>query len=174
MSYANMDHAGWVERNNAAGRRNYKKPKKDGHGRTIGYHGAPENLTPFQAKVMDLIGIMQGGIYNASVSWETVDWDYGVGGVSLVLSAGRGFSTFDYNSLTMFVLLCHAARIRGDISNAGPRRWRLSFWQRGEDGGMSRRHPNIQEAITTFEEYLPADHRLRWTAPEAAISTDAA
>lgn len=172
MSYANMDHAGWVESNNAAGRRNAKRPKVDEHGRRIGFHAAPEKLTEFQAKVMDLLGMMAGGIYNASITWETVDWNFGGDGVSVVMYPGRGLSTFDFNTLTMFVLLCHAARIRGDISNAGPRRVRLSFWQRGTSGSVSKRHPNIAEAVAAFEEYLPADHRVRFV--ETVASEEAA
>jgi hypothetical protein len=174
MSYADMDHAAWVERNNSAGRRNTKKPKTDKHGRAVGYHIAPETLTPFQAKVMDILGMMFGGIYNAPITWETVDWDFGRGGLSLVVSSSGGLATFDFNRLTMFVLLCHVARIRGDMSNAGPSNIRLSFWQRGSTGGISERHPNIAEAVATFEQYLPADHRVRWVEPVGSISTEAA
>jgi hypothetical protein len=173
MSYANMDHAAWVERNNAAGRRITKKPKTDKHGRKVGPHAAPEVLTPFQAKVMDILGVMYGGIYNAPISWPTVDWDC-AGGLSVIVSASGGLATYDYNRLTMFVLLCHAARIRGDVSAAGPSTFRLTFWQRQEDGGISRRHPNIAEAIATFDEYLPADHRIRWVAAEPVTETEAA
>lgn len=157
-----MDHADWVERNNAAGRRlaAKRKPKRSERGRLIGYCAAPETLTPFQAKTMDILGMVYGGIYNAPINWETVDWNHG-GGVSVIAHAGIGWSTFDYDYLTHFVFLCHEARIRGQISNAGMRHWRISFWQRSSvGGGPSLRHPNLNEAVAAFRSDLPSDHRV--------------
>jgi hypothetical protein len=159
MSYMNMDHAAWCESNNAAGRRTSKPKKIDGQ--LVGYHAAPPKLTQFQARVMDMLGIICGGIYNAGISWETVEWDYG-GSLSVVIAGGNGWSTFDFSRLTSFVLLCHTARIRGDISPAGPGRYRLSFWQRTAIGGMNRRHPDLGEAVAAFENELPAASHIRW------------
>jgi hypothetical protein len=163
MSYMNMDHAAWVESNNTAGRRNTRRPKRV-EGRTVGYHAAPEKLTPFQARVMNILGSMLGGIYNAGIAWDTVDWDYGARAISVVTSSAR-FATFDFDHLTKFVLLCHVARIRGCIDAAGPGRWRLSFWQRTGRGGMSSRHPSIDEAVAAFQKELPEDSNIRWTQP---------
>jgi len=172
MSYANMDHAEWVEMNNAAGKRQCvgRKPKRDRYGSLIGYAAAPEKLSEFQAKAMDILGITRGGIYNASIAWETVDWNC-AGGLSLIWQGGM--STFDFNALSRFVFLCHEARIRGDISPAGPRMLRITMTPRRHDGGYMRRHPNLDEAVAEFREYLPADHRIRYRAPGAsADATD--
>lgn len=159
MSYMNMDHASWVEGNNAAARRSRKPKRVDGD--LVGFHAAPEKLTAFQARVMNILGSMLGGIYNAGIAWETVDWNHG-SGLSVVTSSAR-LATFDFDQLTKFVLLCHVARIRGAIDQAGPGRWRLSFWQRTASGSMSGRHPNIEEAVAAFEKELPADSNIRWT-----------
>jgi hypothetical protein len=45
---------------------------------------------------------------------------------------------------------------------------RLSFWQRTATGDMVARHPNLDEAVAAFREYLPADHRIIYREPEAS------
>jgi len=164
MSYATMDYAGWVEEVNAAGKlQNAKrKPKRDQYGGLLGYAAAPDKLSEFQAKAMDILGIPRGGIYNAPISWETVDWNC-CGGLSLIWKGGM--STFDFNALTMFVFLCHEARIRGDISPAGPHMLRITMTPRAHAGGFAKRHPDLDEAVAEFREYLPVDHRIRYRAP---------
>lgn len=167
MSYANMDHAGWVEMNNAAGKRmNAKrKPRRDAHGCTIGYSAAPDTLSPFQARTMDILGIVGGGIYNAPIAWGTVDWHHG-NGVSVIWRGS--LATFDFNRLTMLVMLCHMARIRCDVSPGGPLMLRLSFQQRAEAGGMADRHPNLPEAVDSIEGMISRSHRIRFEAEQVA------
>lgn len=150
-TYQFMDHASWMESNNAAANRNNAKRR--------GWVRQPETLNEFQRKVCDIIGMVGGGIYNAPIAHDKIDWDYGFGGVSVVWSRG-GLATFDYNELTALVFLCHEARIRCDVSPAGPRMQRISFWQRKAEGGMATRHPNLDEAVAAFREYLPSDHRI--------------
>jgi hypothetical protein len=158
MSYQHMDHAAWVENNNAAGRRLQKKPRRNRHGQIVGFHQAPEQLTEFQAKVMDIAGMVFGGINNAPITWETVDWDWGKG-VSFI-AEGYHLATFDTHVLTRFVFLCHTARIRGSIEPCGPRRVRMSFYQRSAAGQLHERHPSVDEAVEAFRDYLPSDHRI--------------
>lgn len=160
MSYANMDHAGWVESNIAATKA--RKPtahqsRQAANGK--GMHAAPDKLSPFQARVMDILGMVGGGIYNAPISWPSVVWDYGRG-LSLIWHVGNGLATFDFNQLTMLVFLCHEARIRCEIEDGGPRMLRLSFWQRSHEGMMGQRHPSLAEAVEAFRQYLPLDHRI--------------
>jgi len=141
MSYQNMDHAGWVARDSKI------------------------ELTEFQAKVCDILGMVFGGIYNAPINWRKVDWKYGGDGVSVVVSDNR-FSTWDFDALTRLVFLCHEARIRCELSVVAFRYLRLSFWQRAATGDISRRHPNLAEAVQAFREYLPPDHRIIYGQPE--------
>ena len=159
MSYARMDHARWVERNNAAANKIYANRRA--------WRPAPEELSPFQAKVMDICGMVGGGIYNAPINWEKVDW--GVGGtwrrMFVPWRDGR-MATFDFYPLTLLVLLCHEARIRCEILAKAAGHFELFFSERSHEGGMAERHPNIDEAIAAFREYLPADHRIIYQADE--------
>jgi hypothetical protein len=156
MSYTCMDHAGWVESNNRAANRIYAKRKA--------YRQAPEHLSEFQAKVMDILGIVGGGIYNAPITWDRVDWDCG-GGI-FVPFRDHGFATYDFNRLTMLVFLCHEARIRCDLQAKSNGHLALGFWQRSHEGGMAKRHPNLAEAIDAFREYVPSDHRIFYRTAE--------
>lgn len=156
MSYVNMDHAKWVEENNLAGKRIHfnKKGKLADYWRTV-----PEVLSPFHVRVIDILGMTFGGIYNAPINWESVDWHFG-GGLSVVLTHRISLATFDFDRLTRLVFLSHEARIRCEVEPGGFRSFRLSFWQRQPSGSMSQRHPNLDEAVTIFRQYLPSDHRI--------------
>lgn len=145
-----MDHGGWVEGNNAAANQIYRNRK--------GYKPRPEALTPFQKRVMDICGMVFGGIYNAPISWDKVEWNTG-GGV-FVTTRDSHFSTFDFYRLTALVFLCHEARIRCEIRAKVRGYFELGFWQRAQEGGMGSRHPNLAEAVETFRAYLPADHSI--------------
>ena len=136
MSYQRMDHAGWIER------------------------ACKVTLNNFQKRVVDILGIAGGGIYNAPINPAKIDWTYGGDGVSVIWK--NDMATWDGQSLTMLVFLCHLGRIRCDIKGAGPRQLRLSFWQRKEAGGIAERHPDITEAVAALEMYIPADHRIRF------------
>lgn len=155
-----MDHAGWVDRNNATAKSlRHTAYQKRMAAQGKGPLAAPDKLTPFQARVMDIVGMVGGGIYNAPIAWDSVDWQFG-SGIALIWHQGNGFSTFDFNRLTLLVFLCHEARIRCEIEVAAPRMFRLMFWQRKATGGMSERHPNLDEAVQAFREYLPTDHNI--------------
>lgn len=159
MSYNRMDHAGWVEDNNAAANHIYRNRKA--------YRPAPEKLTEFQAKVMDILGMVGGGIYNAPINWDKVEWGSGIrhSGIFVPWRDGR-MATFDFYPLTNLIFLCHEARIRCEIMAKSAGNFQLSFFQRSHEGGMSERHPNLDEAVKAFREYLPADHRVIYRAPE--------
>ena len=134
MSYARMDHADWLAR----------------HLRT--------ELTPFQEKVADIIGMVAGGIYNAPINWKSAEIDS-----RFVVVIWRGdLSTWDFDALTKLVLLAHAARIRVSIEAAAYRYLRIMFHPRKHDGWFGQRHPSIAEAVASFSEYLPAHHRVRY------------
>jgi hypothetical protein len=154
MTYVQMDHARWVESNNRSTNKMFAKRRS--------HTPAPEHLSDFQAKVMDILGMVCGGIYNAPISWEKVEWQVGRG-VAVVLR-DNGFATWDFSSLTRLVFLCHEARIRCDITSHTRGYFRLFFTPRNATGGMAERHPNLDEAVAAFREYLPADHRIVFQA----------
>lgn len=162
MSYATMDHAGWVERNMAAMRDMGPKPKRPV---IKGPHACPETLTPFQARVMDILGMVGGGIYNAPIGWGGVHWAYGNG----IAVPWRGdLATFDSDKLTRLVLLCLEARIRCEVGPHAFRYLLLCFWPRKAEGSYGTRHPNLAEAVDTFRAYLPAGHRVIHDGPDPA------
>lgn len=159
MSYATMDHAGWVERNIGPGRQ--KKPSRDKNGQVTGWHAAPNTLNRFQARVMDICGMVFGGIYNAPIAWKAVWWRDNHVGVPLV--RGRtSLASHDFERLTRLVLCCMEARIRVEVSPRGFNSLELKFWQRSHEGNSSERHPDIGESVAEFQAYLPAGHRVRY------------
>jgi hypothetical protein len=163
MSYERMDHADWVQRQIPnAKRRLPSKPKRDKYNHTIGWAAAPDTLSPFHEKVMDILGIVGGGIYNCPISWDTIDWDC-AGGITLIWRGS--FATWDFAGLTRLVFLCHIARIRCDLSPCGPMMLRLTFHQRSHEGGMAYRHPGLGEAVKAFVAELPEDHRIFYSEP---------
>lgn len=147
-----MDHADWMQRHiNASKSGQFKM-----------HPTTPESLSDFQKKVVDILGIVGGGIYNAPINHNKINWNYS-GGVTVVWN-GRDLATFDFDELSKLVFLCHAARIRCSICGCGPRMIRMSFWQRTPAGDIAQRHPNIAEAVDYFEAALPLDSRLRFEA----------
>lgn len=162
MSYATMDHAAWVEQNIDAVRRGGNaKRKKTKEGQPRGWLAAPAKLNRFQARVMDICGVTFGGIYNAPISWDLIEWHEE--SLLIPIKSHRSFATWDFANLTRLVFLAHYARIRADICVNG-RGFMLGFWQRSHQGGMGCRHPNLAEAVEEMVGYLPADHRIRYVA----------
>lgn len=169
-TYQHMDHAAWVEENNRAqnarmAKRNTRTPPKL----------YPETLTPIQAKAMDILGMVYGGIYNAPIKWEAVEWNYGRG-IMVRISHHNSLATFDWGGLTLLVFLAHEARIRVDIRTRGQWGLHIIFYQRKRQADNSAaHHPNLDEAVAKFRAYLPADHRILYREAEpAAAATEAA
>jgi len=165
MSYATMDHAGWAEDNIRAAKsmRTGRKPRADAR---KGFAGAPDALNPFQRSVMDILGIVGGGIYNAPMSWDAIEW-----GQRYLAVPWRGdLATFDGKALTLLVMLCHEACIRVNISARTFRHVMLVFHPRRDDGCTMSRHPTLDEAAASFRSYVPQEvlDRLRSHAPLAA------
>jgi len=158
MGYQHMDHAGWAADNNAAANQINRNRKS--------YKPAPEKLTEFQAKVMDILGMVGGGIYNAPINWDKIDWGTGNrrSGMFVPWRDGR-MATFDFYPLTSLVFLCHEARIRCEIRAKAVGYFELSFFQRSHEGGMSERHPNLDEAVAAFRQYLPDGHSILYRTP---------
>lgn len=171
MSYVHMDHAGWVEANMGAMRKQQRKPPRGDI--TRGPFACPEKLSPFQARVMNILGMVGGGIYNAPIPWDAVQWK-GWGGDAMAVPwrASADLATFDSAGLTTLVFLCHEARIRCSIRNRGVNHLLLCFWQRETEGGMGRRHPSLNEAVAAFRAYLPADHSIIQSGPAPAVAAE--
>lgn len=167
MSYARMDHAGWVQRQIDAYRtipiRYAADKKRAAQGK--GWYAAPEKLTEFHTRVFDILGIVGGGIYNAPISWDTVEWRLRN---AIAVTWSRDLSTFGFASLTYLVVLCHEARIRCNIEASSRGYFSLFLSQRQPAGGFSDRHPNIAEATAYILEAIGPDHRIIYREPVAA------
>jgi hypothetical protein len=164
-----MDHAGWV----AANLPHYKKavgaqkPRKDAFGSVKGWHGAPDVLTPFHCRIFDILGMTFGGIYNAPISWDAVQWN-GWGREAIAVPVRSDLATWDGMALTRLVFLCHEARIRCEVRPNGPHHLLLAFWQRAAEGCTATRHPDLDEAVAMFRNYLPSDHATVYGGSGAA------
>jgi len=170
MSYARMDHARWLESNIAAVKQS-KRPLTAAQRRRLaedkGWHAAPDKLNPFQRQVATIIGIVGGGIYNAPVEWERVTW--GRRGMHV---PWRGYlDTFDFNRLTMLVLLAHEARIRVGVEPHTMREVVISFFARRHAGDIGTRHPSIDEAVASFRAYLGPDHPITYQGDQPYCHT---
>lgn len=165
MSYARMDHAHWVQLQISASKR-HKMTARDRKAAADhkGWFAAPDELNAFQRRAFDILGIVGGGIYNCPISWGTMTWNK-----RFVIAPWQGsLSTWDFRKLTSLVLLCHDARIRGDISPLGPRHLRISLHERVADGCSSSRHPCLAEAVAMHREEIGEQHSiLYWRAPAA-------
>lgn len=158
MSYINMDHAGWVERNILASKR--QMPNKQQRQAAVdhkGWYGAPDKLSPFQARVMNILGIVGNGIYNAPIAWDNVEWGH-TDWQFVLVPWGRTLSTFDFSELTRLVFFCHDARIRCEIEPLTFRRLKLGFWPRIAVGGNAKRHPNLDEAVAEYRMLIDGGH----------------
>jgi hypothetical protein len=154
MMYLDYDHAGWVERNNAAGRARCPS-KKSTLNRVTGYHAAPEKLSPFHRRAVTILGLIWNGINNAPIIWGTVHW-YSAG---ISVGFSEVLSSFDGDGLTKLVMLCHDARIRVHIRAAAgvPGELRLTLWQRQKSRDLLSGHPSLGEAVAAYREALPLD-----------------
>lgn len=119
-------------------------------------HGV--TLTPFQHRVMYMLGAVAGGIHNAPIDWQLVEWD--IAGHGICVNWHGELATIDTCKLTMLVFMACEARIRFSISGGGQRTVKLRFWQRKAQGRASVEHPDLGEFIAVFREQLPADHPL--------------
>lgn len=106
-------------------------------------------------KVADVLGFAYKGIYHVDNSaLDKAEWDSNHY-VRVVIQ--DGISTYDFNTLTELVFLCHVYRVRLQINSCNPGRLALMFHERTEtEKRMSRYHPDINEAVATFREMLAA------------------
>lgn len=154
-AYLAMDHAAWVQEQIGPMQKGLSARAR---AQRTGWAAAPDTLSEFHCKVFDILGLVFNGIYNAPIAWSQLDWRCG-GGVAVPLEHGT-LATFDFHEMTMLVFLCHEARIRTQVSPRNLRGLMLHFHQRTDVGPISKRHPNLDEAVAAFRQYLPAYHRI--------------
>ena len=170
MSYATMDHAGWVQSNLPHHKKAVRnqKPSCDSFGYAKGWHGAPDKLSNFHARVFDILGMTFGGIYNAPIEWESVRWSHPR---MLVLNWRNSMSTWDFSELTTAVLLAHDAAIRLSIS---PKmRWlEIMMHEREphvEGMRLSLGHPTLEQAVARHRARFPSHHHVHYRPTQEQV-----
>jgi hypothetical protein len=74
---------------------------------------------------------------------------------------GGNLSTFDYNNLTVLVVLAHDRMIRAEICSSGPGMVKLMLHKRHQRvGDMALRHPTLADAVASIRKSHPAPVEL--------------
>lgn len=67
-------------------------------------------------------------------------------------------ATFDFDELTRLVYWAHQFGVRVDLGNGGPRALKIMLHARNKrEGGMSERHPTMEQAIERIAPHHRAD-----------------
>ena len=168
MSYANMDHAGWVQNQITCMKpRKSTKRQRDAAAEHKGWLAAPDQLNAFQRRAFDILGIVGNGIHNCPISWKALVWH-----PRFIIAPWFGhLATWDFKGLTRLVLLCHDARIRGQISPCGPHLLYIALHERAANGPISVRHPSLAEAVADHRKEISEQHAIYYQhAPAAEVA----
>lgn len=174
MGYDRMDHAGWVQMQIDAIRRRKPTPRdQKAAAARRGWHGAPAVLNDFHRRAFLILGVVGGGIYNAPLEWDSVEWRDD----SLCLNWRDELATRDFRGLTDLVFLAHDAGIRISVS-PNMRNLRLILHRRErppEGGSVCRGHPTLDAAVSDHRKRFPDDHPIHLeNEPRPADPVDAA
>lgn len=73
-------------------------------------------------------------------------------GTGWVVKHDRGdLATYDFDQLTRLVLAAHEQAIRVSIMPLNFNTVKIAIWKREREGGMTKRHPTIEQAIESFK-----------------------
>jgi hypothetical protein len=101
--------------------------------------------------VADLLGELFFGIYHIQPEVMRADFS---NPTWIEVLVHKSLATFDFNELTRLVFLAHHMAIRVDVSAARNGILRLMFHRRERDGGISKRHPTLDEAVCSFKNHV--------------------
>ncbi len=59
-------------------------------------------------------------------------------------------ATFDFSQLTTLVFAAHRYCVRVSVNSSGRGLVKLLFHDRNREGGMSQRHPSLEDAVKTY------------------------
>lgn len=169
-----MDHAGWLQeqltrQKKSILQRKLTKKEQGYANEGCGWAAAPDVLNDFERRAINMIGTVGSGIYNAPIAWNRVYWASDRRAIGFPWRYGHELATWDFNQLTMLVLLCHEARIRGSIG-PGMRELQISLHERThiknpkpnkwDDYGHI--HPNLEEVVKYFRYCKPLNHPITY------------
>lgn len=121
-----------------------------------------QNISDFGKEVADILGCVYEGIYHIlkPVLHERVDWE-DKRMIEIVLPGT--LATYDSDSLTRLVIMCHKHAIRLEIGAAANGYLRLRFHRRSRDGKrMYEYHPSMEEAIDKLKKSLANSCDPEW------------
>jgi hypothetical protein len=106
-------------------------------------------MSPLGKNVADLLGELFQGIYPLDhKALSRVDWS---NNNFIELSLGwHSMATTDFDELTRLVFLAHHMAIRVSIEASTHKYLKFIFHQRNRNGGLSARHPTLDEAVAQF------------------------
>lgn len=80
-------------------------------------------------------------------------------GYGIIINDRSGrWATFDFDRLTELVIAAHDEMIRVELRPSGPRMVGFALWKRhARDGGMSERHPTMEDALARRRARAAAD-----------------
>lgn len=108
--------------------------------------GAKKPVSEFGKAVASILGRVWRGIYHLE---SVLKSDWSSERMIEVLVFGS-LDSFDFDYLSSLVILCHDACIRVEVNPCNFHYLKLRFHPRkGRNGGMSQRHPTIDEAINS-------------------------
>lgn len=134
----NYEGAGWVQRQlNADNERISRNKLKNRVPKPL------KTMSVLGRQVADLLGFVYRGIYHTNI--DNTDWgndEY------ITATVFQPLSTFDDRKLTELVVLCHAKKLRMQITAGGPHRLKLTFSPRKErKGDIAESHPTLEAAV---------------------------
>jgi hypothetical protein len=159
-SYTELDAAEWVRSNIG-----YSKPGTWGK-------NLPTEFNPFQATVLNILGIVGRGIYNAPILWPKTEWASWY--VLIVWGEGHELATADGWALTRLVYLCHETRIRCSVQPCSSSTLQFLFHDRENcpGGSSARHHDNMDEMLARFRKSIPADSLVFQGRVAPALTTE--
>lgn len=170
-SYANMDHAGWVQAQISGNRcQKTTKRERDAAAEHKGWLAAPVELNAFQVRAFNILGIVGGCIYNCPIGWDSLIWNRRF----IIAPWFDSLATWDFQQLTRLVLLCHDARIRGSIEPCNNRYLQISLHERVAAGNIAVRHPSLAEAIAAHRGEISESHSICYRENPDCATVEAA
>ena len=100
-------------------------------------------------RVAQMLGVAYGGLHHISENvlfHKRTKWD---NDNDILLTLGGGdLATYDFNRLTLLVILAHDYCVRFSVNGAAPNYIKLGFSKRdSREGSIYYKHPTIEKAI---------------------------
>jgi hypothetical protein len=108
-----------------------------------------KSISEFGGKLASLLDEWEYGIYHIQkeVLHKRVDW---ASETRIEIVIGGCLCTYDSDSLTRLVFLCHEYRIRCEVIPQARNYLMVAFSPRKESGRLYERHPGLLEAVSKF------------------------